>query len=198
MQRFLILITAVLMSFALASCDGNKDNTDSGGVTLSVTDFDVAYFGGSVNLAMADVAGDDAPEPCFNSGFICIEGIEVTNVPLEPGGTVSSLMNVEINSYEVVYSRNDNGTRSPPRLVRGVFGVAEPNGSVSFDNLPIMTREQLENPPLSDLLFENGGFDSETGDSRIAVTMNIRFFGRTVAGAAVASSPASYTIDLTP
>jgi hypothetical protein len=107
-------------------------------------------------------------------------------------------MNVEMISYEVTFTRADDGTRLPVSFVRGIFGEAPINGTYTLDNAPIMGFDQFNNPPLSDLLFQNGGIDTETGRSRIALNLRLRFFGRTLSGDEVQTQSAPFTIDFTP
>lgn len=178
-------LAAVAVVAALASCSSSVDKVDSGGVTLSVTDFDGLPITVSVNTA-ADL------------GFVQVGQIDVENVPLNPTGVTSDLMDVEIRSYEVTYSRADTGTRVPPKYTRGLFGIAPVSGTFTVENLPVMGLDQLLNEPLSDLLFENGGVDSETGSQRIQINFKIRFFGRTLGGKAVETGPAYFTVEFTP
>jgi hypothetical protein len=169
----------------VAGCSSELDRTDGGGVLLSVSEFDGLPIAVSVNATVA--AG----------GFVQIEELEVQNVAKDPTGVTSDLMNVEIQSYEVTFSRADTGTRLPPPFVRGLFGIAPVNGTFDVENLPIMSIEQLGNVPLSDLLFENGGFDKETGSDLIVLNLRLRFFGRTLSGDAVESTPALFTVEFT-
>jgi hypothetical protein len=178
-------MAAVLLVAGLTACSSSTDRVDSGGVTLSITDFDGLPITVSVNTAVS-------------IGFVQVGTIDVENIALDPTGTTSDLMDVEIKSYEVVYSRADSGTRIPTPYVRGLFGTAPVNGTFSVDNLPVMGRDQLLNEPLSDLLFENGGFDTETGATTINLNLKIRFFGRTLAGKAVETAPAVFTVEFTP
>ena len=122
----------------------------------------------------------------------------MTNTPKDPNGTTSALMNVEISSYEVTFTRGDAGTRIPVSYVRGIFGQAPVNGTYQLDNAPIMGSDQFLNPPLSDLLFENGAVDSETGLPRITLNLRLRFFGRTLSGDEVSTQAAPFTIEFTP
>jgi hypothetical protein len=61
-----------------------------------------------------------------------------------------------------------------------------------------MSAEQLLNPPLSDLLIENGGIDSETGSPIITLELRVRFFGRTISGQDVATAPIRFDVEFTP
>lgn len=176
----------IILAIGLLGCESRTDQAGGGGVLLSVSDFDGLPILVSVNSAA--LAG----------GFVQIDDLTVQNVVKDPTGVTSALMDVEIRSYEVTYTRADNGTRLPPTLVRGLFGTAPANGTFDITGLPIMTIEQLANVPLSDLLFQNGGFDRETGSNIIILNLFLRFFGRTLSGDAVESAPAAFTIQFVP
>lgn len=47
-------------------------------------------------------------------------------------------------------------------------------------------------------MFENGGFDKETGQTNIALNMTFVLFGTTLAGDAVASIPRTETFEFVP
>jgi hypothetical protein len=173
-----VLVLAVMLA---AGCNSRTDRSE-GSVILSVVDFDGLPTRASVNA----------------SNLLTIETIDIDNIPKDPNGTTSDLQNVEMRSYEVVYTRSDGGTRLPPPLVRSIFGVAPVSGTVTYDNLPIMTAEQLDNPPLSDLLIFNGGIDTETGSPVITITFTMRFFGRTLAGDDVATAPIRFDVEFVP
>jgi hypothetical protein len=103
-----------------------------------------------------------------------------------------------MRSYEVVFTRADTGTRVPTPLVDGLISTVPPGGNTTYDNLPILRSEQLLNPPLSDLLFANGGTDDETGSDVIKLNLRIRFFGRTLGGREVVSLPQTFPIEFRP
>ncbi len=172
-----------LLAVSLLGCESRTDRTDGGGVLLSITDFD----GLPITLAVNS-----------SNGFLQVGEIQITNVVKNPDIVGSILMNVEIESYEVTYSRGDTGTIVPPTLVRGLFGVVPVNGVFTVENLPVLAPEQFNVPPISDLLFVNGGFDKETGSRQILLNFHLRFFGRTLSGDAVQTAPASFTVTVTP
>ncbi len=180
----ILLITCLVV--AVSGCESRTDRTDGGGVLLSISDFDGLPIAVSVNATLS--AG----------GFVQVEEIIISNVPKNPTGTTSELMNVEIVSYEVTYSRADGGTRVPTPYVRGLFGVVPVGGTLSVDNLPVMSSDQLNSEPLSDLRFANGGTDQETGRKKIVLNLSLVFFGRTLSGSAVETVPALFTIEFTP
>ena len=180
------LLALAVALFGLAGCtSGDRVDDTEGGVILSVTDFDGLPAQVSVNAL----------------GFpplVTIDEIVIENLPKDPNGVTSDLMNVEMQSYEVVYTRVDSGSREPTPLVRSIFGVAPINGTIVYENLPILGAEQLTNPPLEDLLVLNGGIDSETGGRTISLELRIRFFGRTLTGDDVATAPIRFDIEFVP
>ncbi|HVS16819.1 MAG TPA: hypothetical protein VMV46_23145 [Thermoanaerobaculia bacterium] len=174
----------LVLVFGLAGCESRTDKSE-GTVLLSVSDFDGLPTQVSVNASAA-------------AGLVTIEEVTIQNVPKQPGGATSSLMNVEMSSYEVLYSRADTGTRLPAPMVRNIFGVVPVGGSETYENLPILAPDQLDAPPLSDLLFVNGGFDRETGAQLVKLNISLRFFGRTLSGDEISSAPAAFTVDFVP
>ena len=178
MKRLLIVIA--LLSLVLWGCEERTDESGSGGVILSVSDFDGLPAEIGVNLLQL-------------IGFLSIGEITIDSHSTDPGGSVSSLMNVEMDSYEVSFSRADAGTILPPPLVQKIFGVTPVNGSQLYENLRILSLEQIESRPLADLLFVNGGFDKETGEAFTRLNLSMRFFGRTLSGDPVQTTPISFT-----
>lgn len=172
-----------VLAIGLLSCEERTDKTDGGGVLLSVQSFDGLPIAHSMN----------------NDGaFVQVGTITVRNVVKNPSITTSPLMDVEINSYQVTYKRLDNGTRTPPTLVQGLFGTAGVNGTATFNNLVIAGPAQLLNKPLSDLLLANGGIDTETHSTVIPIEFQLVFFGKTLSGDKVTSNVAPFEIDFTP
>ncbi|NJL27964.1 MAG: hypothetical protein HC897_08720 [Thermoanaerobaculia bacterium] len=173
--RLLMLGLALVVTLG---CPERTERTDSGGVLLEV--------------AFVDTVGVVSVNA---NPRLSIETITVNSIVAQPGGATSSLMDVEVESYEVTYQRVDNGTRVPPAFVNNILSTVPVGGTLTLTNYPVMTVDQLRNPPLSDLLFENGGFDKETGNTNIKLNLTIRFFGRTLSGREVSSVPRAQTIE---
>lgn len=169
-----------VLALALLGCEARTDKTDGGGVLLSITDFDQVPVSVSVSGAT-------------DSGGVTISQLVIQSVAKDPTGATSALMDVEIQSYEVTFSRADSGTRLPPKLVRGIFGTVPVNGTTEYEDLPIVTLDQLTQPPLRDLA--QRGFDGETGSELVVLNLALRFFGRTLSGDPVQTTPANLTID---
>lgn len=184
MNRSIAILAAVALSsmLVLVGCSSDRVERDEGSVLLSVSDFDGLPVRASVNA----------------SSLLQVDEIVIQNIPKDPGVATSELQNVEMRSYEVVYTRADVGTRTPTPLVQTIFGVAPVGGTVTYDNLVVMNAEQLLNPPLSDLLIENGAIDSETGSPVITLELRMRFFGRTISGDNVATAPIRFDVEFTP
>jgi hypothetical protein len=181
LKRTLISLTLAVISLGLLSCNQRTDK-DEGGVILTISSFDGLPFRASVN-------GQDVVQ---------VEELVLQNLPKDPNGLTSSLMDIELRSFEATYTRADVGTRLPPARVAGIFGNVPVNGNDTINNLDILGLDQLRNPPLSDLLFENGSFDRETGAQVIQLNVHLRFFGRTLSGDSISSNTASFLIEFVP
>ncbi|MEO1083213.1 MAG: hypothetical protein AAFY88_03130 [Acidobacteriota bacterium] len=171
-----------LASFVLLSgCADPIEDVDSGGVVLEV-EFDNSVFRIGVN----------------DTELVTLNTVTIDSISVLQGGQTSSLMNVRLETIELTYSRTDTGSRVPPAFVYQLTGSIPVDGTLTFNNLPIMTAEQLQNPPLSDLLFENGAVDRETGAQIIKMNVTIRVFGTTLGGTDVVSAPATQTFEFVP
>ena len=190
MRRFIAIpILALLAAFQLG-CESRTDKTDGGGVLLSISDFGEVPIGASIAAVRGPAI---AGVPCFG-GYICISDVQVDSVLKDQTAASSDLQTVEINSFEVTYSRADRGTRVPPPIVKRIFGNVPPGGNFVLSRLDLIEPHQLDLQSLRDMLFENGGVDKETGETFILLNCTIRFFGRGFSGEEVISNAASLTI----
>lgn len=180
----LLLILPLAAVLGLGGCS-DADDVDSGGVSLVISDFDGLPSGVGVN------------EASFSVPPVSIEEIELESILQNPN-QVGNLQTIELSTYEVRFTRADTGTRLPTPMVAGLIGTVPPGGTTIINNLPIVRSEQLLNEPLSDLLFVNGGFDQETGSDVIALNLTIRFFGRTLGGRDVVSTPQTFLVEFVP
>ena len=180
MRKYLNIALAGILALGLLACEQRTDRVDGGGVLLTFgpVDWQAVY---SVSNAVG-------------VGGAVIETVTLVSVVKDPNGLTSSLMDVELQSFEVTFRRADTGTRQPPTLVRTFPGVIPVNGSLTISGMFFMLASQLENPPLSDLLAVNGGIDSETGAETILLDVSIVFFGRTLSGDEVQSAPLRKTV----
>lgn len=182
MGNTLKIALAGVLVLGLLACEARTDRTDGGGVLLTFGDID---WTSGYSMSAAVVSG------------VQIETLNLLSVAKQPGGATSSLMDVELQSFEVTFKRADTGTRVPPTLVRNFTALIPVNGTLTINNLSFMFASQLLNPPLSDLLPENGGFDKETGSATIVLDVAIVFFGRTLSGDEVQSPPLRNTLQFT-
>lgn len=163
---------------ALAGCRERTDRRE-GSVILSISDFD--------GLPIVVSA---------SSSLVQVDQVTVRNIPKDPTGTTSDLQSVELRSYEVRFVRRDTGTKVPPPVVQGWFGLVPVGGNSNLNNVPILTSDQMLNPPILDLA--RTGVDSETGSTVVVLDCYMRFFGRTLSGDDVSSDPARFTIEIRP
>ena len=179
MKRTASLLFLAVLVLAAGSCRSRTDRSE-GSVILSVTDFD--------GLPIFVDAGAGGPTQ--------IGEITLRNIAKDPSGTTSDLQSIELRSYEVRFTRRDTGTRVPPPFVQSIFSLVPVNGTAQITNLPFLTESQMRNPPLSDLAED--GVDPETRSEVILLNVNMRFFGRTLAGDDIASDTASVTVEVVP
>jgi hypothetical protein len=177
-------ISLAVLALALGCSESRLARTDGGGVLLSVSDFN----GLPTQISMAAAR---------SAGLVTIDSITIQSIVRDIDGDTSDLMNVEMSSYEVVFSRADGGTRVPPPLVQKIFGVTPVGGTQVYENLPILMNDQISNVPLRDLFLENGGFDKETDRTTILMNLSLRFFGRSIGGEAVDTAPVRFTVEFT-
>ncbi len=173
------LLMLALLVFSLGCAD--QEEVDTGGVALQV-EFVDSVFRVGVN----------------ENDSLSIPTIEIDSIILNPSAPTSDLMNVNLELYEVTFARGDSGTRVPPPFVFRLTGLVPVGGQLSLDNFPVMSVEQFRTPPLSDLLFENGGFDKETGSSNIRLSLTFVAFGKTLGGSEVTSVPRTQTFEFVP
>ena len=179
----LILLSVPLL---LLSCDERLQQTDSGGVLLEIDLGNNLPLRESVNTLVAT-------DSLVN--FPTINFVSVVADPRAP--STSSLMDIQLESLEVTYERVDGGTRLPPPYVVKILGTVPVGGSLNIANLEVMSFDQIAVPPLSDLLFENGGFDKETGLTYVRMNLYLRAYGRTIGDRPVSSLSRPHTMEFT-
>lgn len=180
----LILLAVVVVSLG---CDERTQQTDSGGVILE------AEFAATNVPFRFSVNGDVADFQAAVAGTLTITSI----VPNIENSATSSLMDVELEGVEFTYTRVDRGTRVPSPFFFNLLGTVPTGGTLTYNGMPILSIEQISNPPISDLLFENGGYDKETGETVVSMNVWVRAYGRTVSGREVQSTPRPHTVEFT-
>ncbi len=182
-DRFSAVSNALLLAVALLvlGCEERTEKTDTGGVLLEIE------FTNTVAIVGVE-----------QSESVTIPTMTITSIVADPEATTSSLMDVQLRTLEVTFSRADSGTRVPPPYFFNIISTVPVEGTLTLSNFPIMSTEQTRSPPLSDLLVLNGGFDRETGNTFIRLDVTIRVFGTTLTGTNVASVPRTQTIEFVP
>ena len=174
-------ILTIALALVAFGCAERIEEQDTGGVVLEVEFVDTVFRVG------------------VNDGdLVSLETVTVNSIVPNTDQTTSQLMDVQLNTIEIVYSRADTGTAVPPPFVYNVVGTVPVGGQLTYTGLPIMSTDQLDRPPLSDLLFQNGAVDRETGQTTIRINVTIRVYGQTVAGTDVASVPRTQTFEFVP
>ncbi|HEV7507845.1 MAG TPA: hypothetical protein VGS07_23375 [Thermoanaerobaculia bacterium] len=178
-QRIVLwILIALTVPLAVAGCRARTDRSE-GTVVLSVSHFNGLPFTASLTT---------------QSPPYVISTVTLSNFAKDPGGTTSSLQDIELRSYEVTYRRRDTGTRVPPPSVQGLFGNVPVNGTTDLVNTGFLFSDQTLSQPLKDL--HDFGVDRETGTSVIVLDVTMTFFGRTLSGDDVASAPATFTLEV--
>ena len=172
------VLLLLALAFVVLGCEQRTEETDTGGVLLEVEFMDSVF---RVGVEESEV--------------VVIPTININSIVAEPGGTTSSLMDVQLRSYEVTFARADTGSRVPPPFFFNVVGTVPVGGSLVLSNTPIMSTEQTRSPPLSDLLIASGGFDRETGQTIIRLNVTFTAYGTTLTGTSVASQPRTQTFE---
>lgn len=196
MRNKLVLTLLATALVGISGCETRTDGTDTGGVILLVSEVDGLPTGARVNCITGEASFVTCPDDgSFGSFRLIIEELTLENIVADPTGTSSRLMDVEIDRMQIGFSRVDQGTRVPPTQFRNFGGLVPVNGTETVSNLPILTSEGFTNPPLNDLRILFGGVDSETGSETILLEFELIFFGRTLSGDEVQTSPFNFTVE---
>ena len=177
-MRALVKLSLPIVALLLLGCEERTEETDTGGVLLEV-EF-------STTVLSAGVEENET---------LTIPTILINSIVADPNATTSSLMDVQLRTLEVLFSRADTGSRVPPPFIFNIIGTVPVGGTLTLNNFPVMSAEQTRVPPLSDLLIVNGGFDKETGSTTIRINLTFRAFGTTLTGTSVSSQPRTQTIE---
>ncbi|MGE0641114.1 MAG: hypothetical protein AB7G12_00220 [Thermoanaerobaculia bacterium] len=181
MNRIQKTLALSCLALALVGCESSTDKVDAGGVLLSISDFD------GLPISVSASGG---------GGFATIGSLTIQNIAKNTSQPTSSLMNVELQSLEFTYTRDDAGTRVPPKLIDYGFGVIPVDGTIDINGQPFMRPDQFDAQPLRDLALL--GRDTETNSTVVRMRVTMRAFGRTLSGDNVASAPVSFSIDVVP
>ena len=120
-------LTLLVVAFFVVGC-ADQDEVDTGGVALQV-EFINAPFRVGVN----------------DADTFAIPQIDIENLQVNTAAASSNLMNVALDLYEVTFTRADGGSRTPPPYVFRLSGVVPINGTLTLQNFPVMSVDQLRN-----------------------------------------------------
>lgn len=177
----LLRLALAVLALTLWGCDESLQETDGGGVYLVV----------EFQTSPAIVGVNDQER-------LLVPSLVINSIIVNPAAATSDLMDVELSTMEVTFTRADTGTRVPVPYVVQLLGTVDSGGTLTYNNIPVMGVEQMRAVPLSDLLFENGAVDKETDNEYIRLNLNVRVFGRTLGGEEVASRLRGETIEFVP
>ncbi len=179
-SRSLIKIGLVVSVVFLFGCS-RIDRRDSGGVVLYVSDFS----------AVTQVQANLGQVPMF-------ETLSLASRVLDPTAETTPAMDIILRFFKVECKRIDGGSMHPAPFIRGITGTVPAGGTTDYTNLPLLGLEHIQNPPISYLLYENGGMDPETNSTLISLNCEVEFYGRTVGGKDIDSEDIHIYVYYTP
>ncbi len=175
-----LLVVSLLLG--LTGCGGGASKTDAGGVILEITNIP-SGVPGQVTISSTTT-------------LPVIPTLTIQSVLRDPSGTPSSLMDVNLDTYQVTYDRADHGTRVPPAFVQAFGGIVPAQGTLNILNLTVMGNNQFAAEPLLDLA--TYGIDRETGSTQVLLNVHLTFFGKTLSGKTVQTEPFGFTMEVLP
>ena len=176
-KRFFILavVVAALTVAALPGCSTNTQG-DSASPVFLAGDFQLLPLQKCV----------DSDTPLQFSTTVLRNRLKV------PGVTTTQFLDVQVDTYTVVWRRIDGGTTASPTQSFGGNVIVPPNGSSTLTNYPYMSADSLLRSPLDQLFPFNGGIDKETGRAEIRQSGSVTWYGHTFSGQPVVSNVATF------
>jgi hypothetical protein len=176
--RCIALSALFFSSVLLPSCTTNTQGDDANPVFLT-GEFTLAPLLKNVN--------DGLP--------LQVQTITLRNRPkVVPGPASTQFLDIQVDSYNVVWTRIDGGKTASPSQAFGGNVIVPVNGTSSLQNFPVMSADSLIRPPLDRLFPFNGGIDPETGKAEIRQTATVTWYGHLLSGQPIVSTPA--TLDM--
>lgn len=178
-----ILPLVLLGAAALAAvrCGNNVQGSDATPVYMEVN------IGGSGGvLPLFKNVNDNTP--------LQFTSVVVSAKMKNPAAATTSFMDVLLEDYVVSWTRIDGGKTASPTERFTANGTIPINGLTNLQNYPFMNPGPLQQPPLNQLFPFNGGIDRETNSTEIRQAMTVIFYGHTVSGQAVTSTPAVFSL----
>jgi hypothetical protein len=106
----------------------------------------------------------------------------------------SAFLDTQVETYTIVWTRIDGGKTASATESFGGNVIVPAGGTSTLTNYPFMSISALQKPPLSYLFPYNGGLDPETGLSEIRQTGTVTWYGHTMSGQPVSSTPAPFNM----
>jgi hypothetical protein len=176
-MKKLSLPLAVLagLGFLVGGCSSNTRGDDAAPVYITC-DFTLLPAAKNVN----------------DGSLMQFQTVTLQNRLKSPTAAASSFLDVQLETYTIVWTRIDGGKTASKTESFGGNSIVPVGGNTTLSNYPFMSISALQQPPLSFLFPYNGGVDPETGRSEIRQTGTVTFNGHTMSGQPVASVPAPF------
>jgi len=177
--KLALLMMIVGVTFG-CTANGQLDNTDAS-VVLQIEEFikiEDDHTWGDIET-LGGVASDLAD--------ISFSGVLKAPISTTPQITAPDLQHIQLDRYEVTFTRTDGGTAVPPGFTNGIAGLVRLTELGATDpvlltvvGVTIVPATIKIQPPVSYL--RDPGTEAGTNFVNIQVNARIQFFGRTIAG----------------
>ena len=165
-HRISLLVPVALAGMLIVSCGANHSSDSTTPI----------YLTENISTGVADV---DVSIPTD----VAIPSMSITSHAKSPSGLLGGQDDVILDLWVITPSRSDGGTvASPQWRVTNLTTYVPAGGSANLVNYRIFPADYFSQPPLNQLLPQNGGVDKDTGKCNIRQTLHIEIFGKTVSG----------------
>ena len=174
-NRFALVALLMVALVGLPGCGHN---------TTSDTEAEVVL---TTNSVLVPIYADMANQSPTVQGYleVVFPTLVINSKYKSPSQTSSTQNDAILNQCVVTCTRTDGGTVASPSWQNFITMYVPAGGTVTFTNYPIFPPEYFKQPPLNQLLPENGNVDKETGKHNIRERLHIAIYGKTVAGKSV-------------
>jgi hypothetical protein len=166
--RLALIVPLALVVLGVAGCGSNS---------TSKTEAEV-YLTGTMQPGPADV-------DMATSADVSIATFIISSHAKSPTAVLSAQDDVMLDHWVVTCTRSDGGTVASPQWTNFESVYVPAGGSITLSNYRIYPAEFFKQPPLNQLLPENGNVDKETGNRNIREKLHVAIYGKTVAGKGV-------------
>lgn len=176
MKRIVRLSALVCLVALGVSCGGNS-SLDDGEASVYLVVTERAY-------GSSPAGGSNYYVPICDGNDVFFELLTIESKLKDPSSTANANQDVTLTRWEVTPYRSDGYTASPV-WIRDLDIHVPAGGTTELASFNYYPAELYLQPPLLNLLPENGGFDPESGLRHIRQTLRVEFIGRTSGGKAV-------------